>query len=149
MTAEISRRRLAALAGAAAMAPGAVMAAATGRDEVVRKLIAAVRANYQDEAIANRLADGLAKKLAAGAYRAQGPDEAFAADVDDILAALARKPPVAVRLGKAAFLSALETPLVPALEAMQAQLSLLTTTSDVAEGVSAFFEKRAPEWKGR
>ena len=58
------------------------------------------------------------------------------------VAALAAKPPVAVRLGKAAFVAALETPLVPALDAMQAQLSLLTTTADAAEGVSAFFAKR-------
>jgi enoyl-CoA hydratase/carnithine racemase len=70
-------------------------------------------------------------------------------ETDEMLAALARKPPVAVRLGKAAFLAALETPLVPALEAMQAQLSLLATTEDVKEGVAAFFGKREPRWQGR
>jgi len=36
-----------------------------------------------------------------------------------------------------------------ALEAMQAQLSLLATTADVAEGVAAFFQKREPHWQGR
>ena len=35
------------------------------------------------------------------------------------------------------------------LEAMQAQLSLLNTTEDAAEGVGAFLEKRKPQWKGR
>ncbi len=64
-------------------------------------------------------------------------------------AALAAKPPVAVRLGKAAFLGATETPLAPALEAMQAQLSLLNTTQDASEGVSAFLAKRRPQWRGR
>src|SRR4051794_24597586 len=77
------------------------------------------------------------------------PADSFDSEVEDVVGSLARKPPVAVRLGKAAFLSALEMPLVPALEAMQAQLSLLTTTADVAEGVTAFFEKRQPRWQGR
>jgi enoyl-CoA hydratase/carnithine racemase len=77
------------------------------------------------------------------------PAQSFDTEADEVIAELARKPPVAVRLGKAAFLSALETPLVPALEAMQAQLSLLTTTADAAEGVAAFFGKREPHWQGR
>ena len=62
---------------------------------------------------------------------------------------LAAKPPVAVRMGKAAFLAAMETTLAPGLEAMQAQLSLLNTTDDAAEGVGAFLAKRTPDWKGR
>ncbi len=77
------------------------------------------------------------------------PASDFDAEVEATLDKLAGAPPVAVRLGKAAFLTALETPLLPALEAMQAQLSLLTTTADVAEGVTAFFEKRSPRWQGR
>lgn len=77
------------------------------------------------------------------------PAETFDDEVEATVAALAAKPPVAVRLGKAAFFSALETPLVPALDAMQAQLSLLTTTADAAEGVAAFFGKRSPRWQGR
>lgn len=95
------------------------------------------------------------RRVPAGEAQALGlvsrvlPSENFDSEVEAVIGALARKPPVAVRLGKAAFLSALETPLVPALEAMQAQLSLLTTTADVAEGVSAFFQKREPHWQGR
>ncbi len=71
------------------------------------------------------------------------------AETEALVAALASKPPVAVRLGKAAFLAAMETPLAPGLEAMQAQLSLLNTTEDAAEGVGAFLHKRTPQWKGR
>ena len=76
---------------------------------------------------------------------ADGFDGAFSA----YAAELAGKAPLAVRLGKASFAAALETSLAPALEALQAQLSLLTTTEDAAEGVRAFFEKRPPEWTGR
>jgi enoyl-CoA hydratase/carnithine racemase len=71
------------------------------------------------------------------------------AETDALVAALAAKPPLAVRLGKAAFRSALESSLDAGLQAMQAQLSLLNTTEDASEGISAFLEKRKPEWKGR
>ncbi|CAA9343912.1 MAG: Enoyl-CoA hydratase [uncultured Frankineae bacterium] len=77
------------------------------------------------------------------------PAAELRAQTDELVAALVAKPPVAVRLGKAAFVAATETPLVPALEAMQAQLSLLNTTSDAAEGVAAFLAKRTPNWTGR
>ena len=78
------------------------------------------------------------------------PSADFDSEVEATLEKLAGAPPVAVRLGKAAFLSALEMPAAArALDAMQAQLSLLTTTADVAEGVTAFFQKREPQWQGR
>ena len=75
--------------------------------------------------------------------------EDLPAATEELVAALAAKPPVAVRLGKQAFVAALESSLPVALEAMQAQLTLLNTTQDAAEGVGAFLAKRPPVWTGR
>jgi enoyl-CoA hydratase/carnithine racemase len=70
-------------------------------------------------------------------------------ETDALVTALAAKPPLAVRLGKKAFFAAMDSSLEAGLEAMQAQLTLLNTTEDAAEGVGAFLEKRKPAWKGR
>lgn len=76
-------------------------------------------------------------------------DATFDDDVEAYVGRLSGSAPVAVRLGKRAWVTASESPLEPALEAMQAQLSLLTTTKDVTEGITAFFDKRPPKWTGR
>jgi len=62
---------------------------------------------------------------------------------------LAGKSPVIMRLGKEAMRRQLDMPLDDALDYLRAQLTLALSTEDVVEGVSAFFEKREPEWKGR
>ena len=77
------------------------------------------------------------------------PAATLGTETTALVDALASKPPVAVRLGKAAFQAALESSLAAGLDAMQAQLSLLTTTADAAEGVGAFLAKRPPVWQGR
>jgi enoyl-CoA hydratase len=77
------------------------------------------------------------------------PAAELTAETQALVSALAAKPPVAVRLGKRAFLAAMDSTLEVGLDAMQAQLSLLNTTEDAAEGVGAFLDKRTPRWKGR
>ena len=76
------------------------------------------------------------------------PAADLAAETAALMESLAHKPPVAVRLGKAAFHATLESSLAAGLDAMQAQLSLLNTTQDASEGVTAFLQKRPPQWTG-
>jgi enoyl-CoA hydratase/carnithine racemase len=69
--------------------------------------------------------------------------------VDDWAAKLASKSPLIMRLGKEAMRRQLDMGLEDALDYLRAQLTLALSTEDIVEGVSAFFEKREPQWKGR
>jgi enoyl-CoA hydratase/carnithine racemase len=62
---------------------------------------------------------------------------------------VASRPPLAVRLGKQAVLSADETPLSAGLENERRLYELAMATEDRVEGMTAFIEKRRPEFRGR
>jgi enoyl-CoA hydratase len=62
---------------------------------------------------------------------------------------IAERPPLAVRLAKDAVLAAFETSLAEGLEIERKNFFLLFSTEDMREGMRAFIEKRAPEFKGR
>jgi enoyl-CoA hydratase len=87
--------------------------------------------------------------LAAGLVNRVVPAEQFDAAVADWAGKLAGKSPVIMRLGKEAMRRQLDMPLDDALDYLRAQLTLALSTEDIVEGVSAFFEKREPQWKGR
>ena len=76
------------------------------------------------------------------------PAEAFDATVADWAQRLAAKSPLLMRLGKDAMFRQQDMGFADALEYLQAQLSLAFATDDAEEGVRAFFEKRAPVWRG-
>ncbi|MEL6271479.1 MAG: enoyl-CoA hydratase-related protein [Chloroflexota bacterium] len=62
---------------------------------------------------------------------------------------VAAKAPLAVQKIKAAVLEAFELPLAEGLRHERSSFYSLFGTEDTHEGISAFLEKRDPEWKGR
>jgi len=87
--------------------------------------------------------------FSAGIVNRVVPAEEFDAFVADWAFKLASKSPVIMRLGKEAMRRQLDMGLDDALDYLRAQLSLALSTEDIVEGVTAFFEKRDPVWKGR
>jgi enoyl-CoA hydratase/carnithine racemase len=87
--------------------------------------------------------------LAAGIVNKVVPAEDFDAAVAGWARKLAGSSPVIMRLGKEAMRRQLDMPFDDALDYLRAQLTLALSTEDIVEGVSAFFEKRDPIWKGR
>jgi enoyl-CoA hydratase/carnithine racemase len=87
--------------------------------------------------------------LEAGIVNRVVPDGELDALVAEWSGKLASKSPVIMRLGKEAMRRQLDMPLDDALDYLRAQLSLAQATEDIVEGVTAFFEKREPTWKGR
>jgi 3-hydroxypropionyl-coenzyme A dehydratase len=73
----------------------------------------------------------------------------FDAAVNDWAGVLASKSPVLMRLGHDAMYRQQDMAVDDALDYLRSQLSLTFSTEDIVEGVTAFFEKREPQWKGR
>ena len=84
---------------------------------------------------------GLANKVVAA--------EEFDSAVGEWAAKLASKSPLIMRLGKDAMFRQQDMAFADALEFLHAQLTIALSTDDIVEGVTAFFEKREPQWTGR
>jgi enoyl-CoA hydratase/carnithine racemase len=69
--------------------------------------------------------------------------------VDEIAGQLARKSPVAMRLGRDSFYRQQDMDFRAAMHYLHGQFLLVSQTEDSREGIKAFFEKREPEFKGK
>jgi enoyl-CoA hydratase len=96
--------------------------------------------------LGERLSAGEAKEIGL-VNKVVAPDE-FQAAVDDWAAKLASKSPLVMRLGKDAMFRQQDMAFMDALEYLHGLLTLTLSTEDIVEGVTAFFEKREPQWKG-
>jgi enoyl-CoA hydratase/carnithine racemase len=77
------------------------------------------------------------------------PEDEFEATVEQWARRVAAKSPLLMRLGKDAIDATRDMSLADSLEALRSQLALAFTTEDIVEGVTAFQEKRSPEWRMR
>jgi enoyl-CoA hydratase/carnithine racemase len=69
--------------------------------------------------------------------------------IAEIAGALAKKSPVALRLGRDSFYRQQDMDFRAALHYLHGQFLLVSQTEDSREGIKAFFEKREPDFKGK
>jgi enoyl-CoA hydratase len=87
--------------------------------------------------------------LAAGLVARVVPNEGWLEEARRLAHEIAEKGPVATRLAKESVDRAFETTLAAGLEAERRALYLAFASEDAKEGLTAFTEKRKPEFKGR
>jgi enoyl-CoA hydratase/carnithine racemase len=77
------------------------------------------------------------------------PPDAWLDAALELAATVAERPALAVRLGKQAVLAAEETAMTAGLDHERRLYELAMATEDRVEGMTAFLEKRKPEFRGR
>lgn len=105
-----------------------------GRKKTTEMLLLGERMNAEEAREA-----GIVNKVVAAAE--------FDAAVGEWARKLASKSPLIMRLGKDAMWRQMDMPLRDALDYLRSQLTIELSTEDAIEGVTAFFEKREPNWK--
>lgn len=77
------------------------------------------------------------------------PPSEIDAVVDEICRDVASKSPSTIRLGLEAFADQSDLALEQSLPLLRERLAACLATEDAVEGLTAFMQKRAPQWKGR
>ena len=76
-------------------------------------------------------------------------EETFEAEVAAVVATLCEKSPIGMKIGKQAFAAAESMPLAEAVDFLSGKLAEVAATQDAVEGITAFIEKRKPNFSGR
>ena len=92
---------------------------------------------------------GAAEAKELGIVTSVAPADGWLDAALELAATVAARPALAVRLGKQAVLAAEETPLSAGLDHERRLYELAMATEDRVEGMTAFLEKRKPEFRGR
>ena len=77
------------------------------------------------------------------------PPQQLDAEVEKTLNSLASKSPLGMKIGKEAFYQMADMPFEEAIEFLSGQIAKVAATDDAREGITAFFEKRKPVFKGK
>lgn len=119
---------------------------AGGGTQRLPRLVGAARAK---EMVFTAARLGATQAAAIGLVNRVVPAAELAAQAAELAAAIASKPPLAVRLAKQAIDNGLQTDARTALAFELYAAAILFDTDDRREGMRAFVEKRVPEFRGR
>lgn len=75
--------------------------------------------------------------------------EALDAETDRIVDSLAAKSPIGMKIGKEAFYAMADMPFEEAVDFLSGKIAEVAATEDAREGITAFVEKRKPDFKGK
>src|SRR4051812_47152764 len=116
--------------------PMVALGRAVGRKKALEMLLTGTPISAQDA-----LANGLINRVV--------PSEALAAETRALAENIVQSSPFVIGLGKQAFYRQLDMPQPQAYAYAKEVMSLNAMAADAQEGMCAFLDKRAPEWKGR
>ena len=77
------------------------------------------------------------------------PSDQLDSEVETVLKTLSEKSPIGIKLGKEAFKQVAEMSLDDSLDALCEGLGKVAATEDAKEGITAFIEKRKPNFTGK